>query len=200
MIQARAAADAVERFPLAAIGQQLGAAVIQQHHVELFGPVDFARAARPRQERRVNRQRLAGGAASQQLQKYGQILRARNQLLDSRHRDVNLRRGSGQARVALVFDESHRAGIGDQEIGAADADVGGQEFLPQHAARDQRLLLDHRLVGHAQGAREQIAHVVAGQVQGRRDNMIRTLVRELQDVFAQIGLHRFQIDGAPAAR
>ena len=45
MIQARAAANAVQRLPLLRIGQQLGAAVVEQHQVKLVRTVDFARAA-----------------------------------------------------------------------------------------------------------------------------------------------------------
>ena len=146
VIQARAAADAVERLALLAIRQQLGAAVVEQHHVELIRPVDLLAAPRPGEKRSVDRERLAGGAAAQQLQKHGQILRARNQLLDARHGDVNLRRRSGQPRVAFVFDQHHRARIGHQKIRAADADIGRQKFLAQHGARDHGLLLDDGFV------------------------------------------------------
>ena len=90
MIEARAAADAVERLALFAVGQQLGAAVVEQDHVELVGAVDFAWRVAARKERRVDRERLARGAARQQLQEYRQILRARNHLLDAGDRDVNL--------------------------------------------------------------------------------------------------------------
>ena len=40
-----------------------------------------------------------------------------------------------QVGVALVGDDDGRAGLGDEEVGAGDADVGGKEFLAQDAAR-----------------------------------------------------------------
>ena len=40
-----------------------------------------------------------------------------------------------QVGVALVGDDDGRAGLGDQEVGAGDADVGGEEFRAQDAAR-----------------------------------------------------------------
>ena len=46
VIQASAAANAVQRLPLLGMLEQLGAAVVEQHDVELVGPVDLvARAA-----------------------------------------------------------------------------------------------------------------------------------------------------------
>src|ERR1035441_5439742 len=38
-VQTRAAADAVQRLPLGAVGQQLGAPVVEQHDVKLFRPI-----------------------------------------------------------------------------------------------------------------------------------------------------------------
>ena len=49
-VQTGAAANAVERLALAAVGQQPRAAVIEQHHVEFVGPVDFAAAPRAAEE------------------------------------------------------------------------------------------------------------------------------------------------------
>ena len=40
-----------------------------------------------------------------------------------------------QVAVALVGHDHGRAGFGDQEVGAGDADIGGQELLAQHLAR-----------------------------------------------------------------
>ena len=91
------------------------------------------------------------------FRKRRQILRARNHLLDARDGDVDLRRGGGEPRVAFVLDHHHRARIGHQEIGAADADVGRQKLLAQHGARDGGLLLDHDFVAGRAASRSKMS-------------------------------------------
>ena len=150
MIQTSAAADAIKRLALLGIAQQLGSAVVEQHHVKLVRAVDFARAPRSGEKRRVHRERLAGGAASQQVQKHGQILRARNHLFDARDGDVDLRRRTRQTRVAFVLHHHHRARIRHQEIRARDADIGLQKFLAQHRASDLGLILGNHFFLDAQ--------------------------------------------------
>ena len=95
--------------------------------------------------------------------------------------------------IAFVLDQNHRAAFGDQEVGAADSHVGGQEFLPQDQAGNLRQLF--RLLGplDAQLIDEQIGDVPARFVQGRRDDMIRPLPRKLHDVFAQVRFHRLDV-------
>ena len=46
-----------------------------------------------------------------------------------------------QIAVAFVGDDDRRAGFGDEEVRAGDADVGGEEFGPQHLARLAQQLL-----------------------------------------------------------
>ena len=129
MIQARAATDAIERLALVAIGQNLGAAVVEEHNVKLVGAVNLVCAPGSGKKGSVDGEALPGGTAAQQLEKYGQILRARNQFLDPGHSDVNFGRGSGQPRVALVLHNHNRTRIGNQKVCAADSDVRRQELL-----------------------------------------------------------------------
>src|SRR5216684_5667403 len=56
-IQARAAADALKAFAERRC-QHLGAAVVEQDEMKLFGAVELARLLRPRDQRRVNGERL----------------------------------------------------------------------------------------------------------------------------------------------
>ncbi len=106
---------------------------------------------------------------------------------------MNLRRGSGQPRVALIFDQHDGARIGDQKIRAADADIRRQEFLAQHGAGDHGLFFDDGLARHAQPLGKQIGDLLLRLMQRRRHDVVRPLVRQLNDVFAQIGLDRFQM-------
>ncbi len=41
----------------------------------------------------------------------------------------------GEIAIAFVGDDDRRAGLGDEKIGAGDADIGGEEFFAQNTAR-----------------------------------------------------------------
>ena len=68
-----------------------------------------------------------------------------------------------------------------------------QKFLAQNAAGDFGLFLDDHFVLDAQLLGENVGDVVAGQMQRGRDDVIRALVGQLKDVFAEIGFHGFQL-------
>jgi hypothetical protein len=48
---------------------------------------------------------------------------------------MHRRRGGAHAAVAFVLDQAQRAGFGDGEIDAGQADVGLQEFLRRSTVR-----------------------------------------------------------------
>ena len=77
---------------------------------------------------------------------------------------------------------------------------GVQEFLAQDVAGDFGLFLDDHFVFDAQFLGENVGDVVARQVQGGRDDVIRALVGELEDIFAEIGFDGFQLMLLPGAR
>ena len=56
------------------------------------------------------------------------VLDRRHHLLDAGQRDVHARQGLREVAVALVGDDDAAAGLGDQEVGAGDADIGRQEL------------------------------------------------------------------------
>ena len=58
---------------------------------------------------------------------------------------MRARQDLGQVAVALVGDDDRGPGLGDEEIGAGDPDVGGEELGSQHRAR-----LGEQLLGLAQ--------------------------------------------------
>ncbi len=107
---------------------------------------------------------------------------------------MDLRQNLRQIAVALVGDDDAGAGLGDQEIGAGDADIGGEEFRPQDLARlvgeGARLLEVARRVEIGVRRAEGVGDLFLEEVDGRRDDMARRLVAELNDVFAEIGLDR----------
>ena len=137
-VQARAAADAMQRVALLGVGEQFRAAVVEQHDVKFLRAVGFAGLARAAIHRVVTRQRLAGAGGGEHRQKQREVFKPRQNFLDAEQRDHRLRQRGGEARVAFVFRDGNHAGLGDGEIRAGDADVGREVFLPQHAARDHR--------------------------------------------------------------
>ncbi len=99
-----------------------------------------------------------------------------------------------QVAVAFVGHDHAAAGFGDQEVGAGDAHVGGQEPLPQLGARfrqDVAPLREHpvrRQVGVGQA--ELRLPILPVQVEGRGDDVARRFLAELDDVLAQVRLDR----------
>ena len=146
-VQAGAAADAVQRLAAHRVGEHRGAAVVEQHQVELLRPVA---GVHPGPHRGVRVHPLAGRRPGQQLQEHLEVGEARHDLLDAHHGDQGLRQGQAHPAVALGLDHGERAGLGDAEVGAADRDLGGQELSAQVRARrhGQR----PRLVGEVAGA------------------------------------------------
>ena len=94
----------------------------------------------------------------------------------------------GQAGVALVLCDGDHAGFGDCEIAAGDAHVGGDVLVPQDAARDHGEVLGVIGGGAAELFGEEGADLAAGEVHGREDNVVGSLVAELDDVLAEVAL------------
>ena len=136
VVQAGTAANAVQGLALILVRQQFRPSAIEQNDMKLLGPVDLTRTPRTREERRINGKRLPRRAAAKHFQKCREILRARNHLLDARDSDVNSGRGSGETRVAFILDNRYRSRVGDEEVGAADADIGVEKFRAQHLTRN----------------------------------------------------------------
>ena len=193
MVHAGGAADAAKH--LLEIGpEHRGAAVIDQYDVVFLRPVQIAVPPRTGGEGGVNGKVLAGGGARQQPQQAGGVLQGRHHFFDAGQHDMDARQGLGQVAVALVGDDHRTAGFRDQEVGAGDPDIGGQELLPQLGARfgqDVAAFVEHavdRQVG--MGFAELVLPVLAVQVERRGDDVAGQLVAQLDDVFAEVGFHR----------
>ena len=193
VVHARAAADAAQR--LADLAAENGrAAAVDQDEIHVLGAVELAFAFRPGQDVDVVGDRLAGRRARQKAHERRDVLQRRHDLLDARDRDVHFRQRRRQRRIALVGDQHHGSGFGDEEIAARDAHVGRQVVLPQHAARLEAELLDAGLARGAVFFVEEIGDLVLRLVQRGTDDVRRRLVVvDLQDVFAEVGLD----DGEP---
>ena len=101
------------------------------------------------------------------------------------------RQRRAHAAVALRLDDAERAGLGDAEVRAADADLGAQEPLAQVEAR--RLGQVARVVGgdaRRDRAREEVADLGAVAVDRRHEDVRRPVAVELQDQLGEVGLER----------
>ncbi len=107
---------------------------------------------------------------------------------------MHARQSLREIAVALVGDDDAAARLGDQEVGAGDADIGGEEFFPQLGARlgqDVAAFVEHA-VRRQIGVRlaEAFLPVLLVEVERGRDDVAGQLVTQLDDVFAEIGLDR----------
>ncbi len=105
-----------------------------EHDVILVRPVRIVGAARAGRDGGVDRHLLAGRRARQHAQDLREIFQRRHQLFD-RARSTICTLGSVWVRSPLpsLVTMTDAAGLGDQEIGAGDADIGRQETVAQRA-------------------------------------------------------------------
>ncbi len=193
VVEAGGAADAAEH--VVELSAEHGrAAVVEQHDVEFAGPVEIGGAFRSGGEGDVGRDFLPGGRTRQQAQQGHRVVEGRHHLLDAGDDDMGLGQGLGEVAVALVGDDGGRAGFGDQEIGAGDADIGGDETLAQHLTPlvdDGARLVERPLRRQlGVGGLERIGPLLPDQMEGRRQQMAGRLVAQLDDIFAHVGFDR----------
>ena len=112
------------------------------------------------------------------------------------------RQRHAHAAVALGLDDAHRAGFGDREVRAAEADLAragtsraGTGAPPQRAPRADRSARSscHR------GA-EDVADLGAVEMQRRNDDVRRPVLAELDDQIGEIGLVRREACAVRALR
>jgi hypothetical protein len=131
---------------------------------------------------------LAGRGPRRELDEARQVVEARDDLLDAHERDVHAWERGADPDVPLVLDERDGTGLGDEEVGARDAHVGGEELLPERDARRGDERLGVTVERRAQALVEEAAAVVEAEVHHRRHDVARGLPEDLDDVLAQVGL------------
>ena len=170
------------------VGQDPRPGIIQQHQVELLRTVAFALLPGSGVKRIITGHRLAGAGGRQHRQQDREVVEMVHDLLDARKRDMDAGQGGRQARVAFVLGDRDLAGLGDEEVGSRDPDVGVDVQLPQVAAGDHRQLL--RAVGRrrAEVLGEELADGLALHVHAREDEVVGGFAAELLDEFAEVAL------------
>ena len=195
-VQARSAADAVEDL-LELGAEHVRAAVVHEHDVHLGRAVRIVGAPRTGDDVGVDREGLAGATAGEDPQRHRQVGGSRHDPLDAHQGHVQARHRRRQPAVALVLDEAQAAALGDGEVHAADAHVGGEELGAQHASGEGRHLRDVGDVGvtGSQLATERLGDLFLRLVDDRRDDVRRHVLVELDDVLAEVGLHHPHVRG-----
>ncbi len=107
---------------------------------------------------------------------------------------MRLRQGLREIAITLIRDDDRSASLGDEEICAGDADIGGEEALAQHLARLGEELRRLRQIALGIERRVHAAEIgldlVAVEMHGRGNDVGGNLAAQLDDVFAEIGLDR----------
>ena len=188
-IQARAAANAVQHFPFFCVGQQAAASVIQQDNVKFFGAIGFVRALWSADKRAVSGDRLTCAGSSQHRPQRSQVFQTGNHFLNSCHGNMDARQAGAQAAIAFIGGNRDSACIGHKKVCAGNSHFRGKERLTQFAPgqRHQLLRIGVRNI-FTQFFAEEVADLVAVQVHGRRYDVIRSFIAELNDKFAQVSL------------
>ena len=167
--------------------------------MEFLRPVEIARPARARGKGRVDRLLLPRCRTREETQQRHRILQARHHLFNGSKHDVDARQSLGEIAIALVGDDGGRPLIGDEEIGAGDADIGLQESGAEFRARlgHQACRIVQVALGVKLGMRlaEGFLDLSLRHMKCRADEMRRRLAAQLDDIFAEIGL-----DGLDAVR
>src|SRR5262249_10668328 len=124
-----------------------------------------------------------------ELQEDLEILRLREELLDSDHGDQRVRQRHAEAAVALGLDDADTPGLGDGEVRAADRNAGLEELPAQVLPRGGRELTRFGgEVRQAELAAEQVPDLDAVLVDRGDEDVRRLLAGQLADQLREIGL------------
>ena len=101
---------------------------------------------------------------------------------------MSLGHGGRHSPVALVGHQEERPRFRDEEIRASYAHVGLNEFFAELVSGGARQLFHTGIGVGTQVLVEEGVHVRLGHVNGRHDDVVGRLARELDEVLSEIGL------------
>ena len=143
--------------------------------------------------RRVGRRGLSCAGTAQHALEDSQTLIVRDNLFQSDGGDVQTWTACRHVGIALVGAYHDVSCLGNAEVGTRHTGVSGQKFVAQTQActvGQVRRVVVALLVRDA-FLLEQLAHVVMVQVDGGHHDVRGLLALELDDAFAEVGLHYF---------
>ena len=190
-VQAGAAADASQ--DLRGLARKDPApAVVEQNHVEFLWTRLLVRLLRAADESGVSGELLPGGGTREDLEEEIEVRHGRHKLLNPHHDHVNPGKRRDHPAVPLVRHQADRPRLHHSEVRTGDPQVGAQkrvaEFLPRVARQRAGVVA----VGDADPLLHQPAHVLAGHVGDRKNDVRGATVGELHDVLAEVGLDDFE--------
>src|SRR4051794_28458305 len=109
-VEARTAADAIERAAKVGAAEQFATTIVDEHNVQLaarLGPVEV---------RRIRRDGLAGCGGSEQPKKTAGVGQSRDSFFDSHAGDMQFRQRYPQTRFPFFCEDHKTAGLSDSEI------------------------------------------------------------------------------------
>ncbi len=130
-VEACAATDAGEGLALYVVCQKFGAAVVEKDDVKGLWAI-ARRDAGP--DGVVGVHALAGSRAGKCLKEDFEVGEGGDYFLDADEGDEHVGQRDAHAAVAFGLDDADRAGLGDGEVGSADADLGAQEAVAEIVA------------------------------------------------------------------
>ena len=181
-----AAADALQRITEVFPAQLHRTAVVDDdnvHFAPFLGPLVMGSK---------NGHRLTGGAAAEQAGEDAQVLGFWGDLFDAHAVDLHRRQVNAHVGVALVGAHDYAARFRHGEVHARNSGLADQKLGPKVLASGFREVL--RILGALFGTQllvEKFAHILLFQVDGRQHDVAGRFFPELDDAFAQVGIHDF---------
>src|SRR4051812_5788719 len=182
-VEARTAADAIERASEISAAEQLASAIVDKNNVQLaprLGAMEM---------RRVRCDGLTGCRTGKQPQEDAEVGQSRYQFFDSHTGDMHIWQRDAQVGVAFVCADHEPARLGDGEIHARDSRLGLQELLTQMlASRLDQVRRIRRTRGRSKPLVKKLADFLFHDVDGWRHDVAGMLVAQLYDPFAKVSV------------
>jgi hypothetical protein len=188
-IQASTASNAVEGLPPHLIRQNLRPPIVQEDQVELFRPVPGMHSG---PEGGVGVHSFSRSRSREELEEHLQVLKRREDLLDSHEGDEDPGEGKTHSAVPFRFHHTNSSGVGEGKIRSGHGHFGRQELLTK--VDPGSLGQSFRVVGKAPQPKvfpKEIPDLRPVLVDSRDQEMGRGLRGQLDDQFGQIGLSGF---------
>ena len=130
VIEAGPAVQAVEYLSKGTAGQRRSA-VIEKHHMKLFGSFLFARLSGAGYDGDIARYRLTRSRACEQGEKPGKIGYPRDDFIDSQNGNLHRGKRCGHPSVSFIGHNHERPRLGNGKIRPGNSDLRGEEAVPQ---------------------------------------------------------------------
>src|SRR5579859_801840 len=122
-VETGSAADAVEAFPGLCVGEDVRAAVVEEDEDHLFGAVGFAWLPWAGDDGIIDGYALTGAIGGKQGPEEAEVGHGGDHFFEPGDDDMCFWEGCAEAGIAFVLGDGDAADVGDEEVGARDADL-----------------------------------------------------------------------------